>query len=77
MDNKNNKTQEPKTEGYGKVLKINNPEKAKHLLQYIGETGKIIGWIKMSINSPVKYKLMFDNGRTAYFWEDEIEIRKQ
>lgn len=76
MDEQNNKNNEPKTEGYGKVLKINNPEKAKHLLQFINETGKVIGWIKETIYSKVKYKLMFDNGVTAYFYEDEIIIIK-
>ncbi len=56
-----------------KIIKINNVEKAIHLIKFINSEAEIISWVAYS-SGLVKYKLMLDNNVTAYFREDEIEL---
>ena len=62
-----------KTGNKVKVVRINNKQKAIHLLKFVGSDAEIISWIAFS-NGVIKYKLRLDNDLTAYFREDEIEL---
>lgn len=55
-----------------KVIKIENEDKAKHLKEYIEQTGEMINRISLNKHKR-KYKLRFKDGSTHYFKEEELE----
>ncbi|EPY2277886.1 hypothetical protein ACXAT3_002637 [Clostridium sporogenes] len=58
-----------------KIKQINSMEKAKHLIDYIGQVGSIYSYIKFN-DGTIKYKILFNNNETAYFFGNELEIIK-
>ena len=55
------------------ITKIDDLEDAHHLKRFIGEQGKIISWIiDNPIDRIIKFKVLFENGETAYFLGSEM-----
>lgn len=54
------------------VKKINDLNKANHLEHYINKNGTVFSYIH--IDGIKKYKVIFKNNESAYFFSDELEI---
>lgn len=57
------------------VKQINNLKKAYHLTDLIGQVGSIYSYIKFN-DGTKKYKVLFNNNETAYFFGNELEKAK-
>ncbi|BAO04846.1 guanylate kinase [Clostridium botulinum B str. Osaka05] len=55
-----------------KIKQINNPKKAHHLIERVGQIGKIYT-NHVILNGYRKYKVLFNNNETAYFFGNELE----
>ncbi|GAA0083017.1 nucleoside/nucleotide kinase family protein [Clostridium sp. CTA-6] len=55
-----------------KIRQINDMKKAKHLIDYIGQVGSIYSYIKFN-DGTIKYKVLFNDNETAYFFGNELE----
>lgn len=59
-----------------KVIKINDREDAKHLVQYIGKQFKVLSYIQPSIREEKRYKVLIngETHETCYFRRSELEV---
>ncbi|NFH40879.1 hypothetical protein [Clostridium sporogenes] len=55
-----------------RIKQINNPKKAHHLIDFIGQIGHVYSYINFN-DGTKKYKILFNNNETAYFFGNELE----
>ncbi|MBD5589230.1 deoxynucleotide monophosphate kinase family protein [Clostridium botulinum] len=58
-----------------RIKQINNPKKAHHLIDFIGQTGHVYSYINFN-DGTKKYKVLFNDNETAYFFGNELELIK-